>query len=112
MVVMVAMDYLELHPISSAVPEIASTVDEWECDGVFCGIPYYLPLMKYIESVSVCTVLISNGMSYSDLVWFPMQPILVSAGSSTGKPAPCNPHINVCGDHNYWKKKFYIFYDQ
>lgn len=45
---LVAFDYLDLDPVAAVVPEIARA-KEWECTGPFCGVPYYLPLMKYIK---------------------------------------------------------------
>lgn len=51
-VILVTADYLDLDPVSVMVPEISHQVREWECEGVFCGLPSYLPLMKYIKLVS------------------------------------------------------------
>lgn len=47
-VALVALDYLDLDSVAAAVPEIAKA-KEWDCKGLFCGVPYYLPLMKYIK---------------------------------------------------------------
>ena len=47
-VAIVTMDYQELRPVAEAVPAFAEA-QEWECDGVYCGIPYYLPLLKHIK---------------------------------------------------------------
>jgi hypothetical protein len=48
-VVIVPTDYTDIYPILNAVPDLSRAVKEWECEGLFCGIPLYLPLMKYIK---------------------------------------------------------------
>ena len=53
MVFIVTADYLDLDPVSAAVPDLDSVAREWDCEeGVFCGLPSYLPLMKYIKLAS------------------------------------------------------------
>ena len=54
---MVTLDYHELKIVTDAVPALAQA-QEWECDGVYCGLPYYFPLMKHIRSAHVDPIII------------------------------------------------------
>ena len=48
-VLFITADYLDIDPVSSAMPELGASLEKWECSGVFCGLPSYLPLAKFIK---------------------------------------------------------------
>ncbi|CAI8010143.1 Endoplasmic reticulum metallopeptidase 1 [Geodia barretti] len=48
-VLLITADYLDIGPVMSAVPQLGEALKPWPCSGVFCGVPSYLPLMKYLD---------------------------------------------------------------
>lgn len=78
-VLLITADYLDIDPVVTAVPELGKALRPWSCSGVFCGLPSYLPLMKYLKSVpqTLC-----NGAKLECLYSALMQSVLVSACTS------------------------------